>query len=207
MLITKIEQQKKNKSRWSIFADGSFVLGVSEDTIFKFGLRVKDELDDNELRKIREYDEYIYGKKIAFDFLSYRTRSVKEIKDKLKKKSISADSIDKVIEHLAKLNLINDEVFAQEFVNAKVKFKPSGKRVLSQKLIEKGIAKEVREKVLSDTFERVDEKELAMQNFKKYFNRLKDKEPLEQRKKMFDHLVRKGFGFDLVKEIIKENIK
>lgn len=207
MLITKIERQKKNKSRWSIFLDGEFVFGVSEDTIIKFGLRTNDELNDEEEKEIRDYDEFTYGKKAALDFLSYRQRSVKEIKDKLKKKLLSSSSVEKVITHLEKVGLIDDLAFAVEFVNAKLRMKPKGKRVLDQKLMEKGISKEVREKVLTDTFEHIDENELALQNFNKYFPRVKNKERMEQKKKIFEHLVRKGFDFDTVNQVIRENLR
>ena len=38
MHITKIERQKKRSSRKSIFIDGSFAFGVSDDILLKFAL-------------------------------------------------------------------------------------------------------------------------------------------------------------------------
>jgi len=207
MTITKIEKQKKNKDRWNVFIDGAFACGVNSDTLLKFQLKSGDEIDENKLKEIRDFDEYLYSKKIAFDFLSYRIRSEKELKDKLKGKDISHTSIERTIEHLKELKLINDEEFARQLISEKLASKPVGKAVLRQKLIQKGISFKLSDEILKEYFSEDNEKEFVISNFDKYFRRVEGLDRQQKRKKMFDYLARKGFDFDIIKQVINEKIE
>jgi regulatory protein len=186
--------------------EGEFAVGISEETLLNFGLRTDDEITKETLAELIEYDEYIYAKKCALDFLSYRIRSTAEIKDKLRTKNISAGTSERVIKHLQKLGLIDDEEFARQLVQSYISEKPLGKKVIMQKLFQKGISKQVGEKVLDNIFDSLNEKELALTNFKKYFIKLRDKDINKKKKKVFEFLARKGFSFDVINEIINENI-
>jgi regulatory protein len=207
MTITKIEKQKRNKDRWNVFIDGIFACGINSDTFLKYQLKTGDNIDENMLREIRNFDEYLFSKKIAFDFLSYRIRSEKEIKDKLKGKDISQSSIERTIEHLKELKLINDEEFARQLITEKLSGKPVGKSVLRQKLVQKGISFAQSDEILKEFFSEDDEKEFVKTNFDKYFRRVEGLEKQQKRKKMFDYLARKGFDFEIIKQVINENIK
>jgi regulatory protein len=207
MLITQLTRQKKNRKRYNVYLEGEFYCGLYDDTILKYGLCKGDEISEAKINEIVNFDEYIYGKKIAFDYLSYRIRTVSEIKKKLLSKEISEESVEKVLKHMAELGLTNDEEFARQLVNEKIKRKPVGKKVLKQKLFQKGISRELSDSVIEKAFDEVDEKELAMVNFRKYFPRLEGIEINSQKKKIFDYLAGKGFDFDIIKEIINENIR
>ena len=86
----------------------------------------------------------------AFHFLSFRSRSEKEMRDYLQKKEFS--QIDETIEKLKNLDFINDNKFTQEFIESRSKNKPKGKKALMIELARKGIKIENIE---------IDEKELA----------------------------------------------
>ncbi|MBI5358118.1 RecX family transcriptional regulator [Candidatus Amesbacteria bacterium] len=73
----------------------------------------------------------------AFHYLSFRSRSEKEMRDYLKKKEIL--EIDETIEKLKELDFINDNKFIQEFVDSRSKNKPKGKKALMIELARKGI--------------------------------------------------------------------
>jgi len=204
--ITKIERQKKDRNRCNLYIDGVFFCGLYDDTVLKYGIAANDEVTEKKLVEIKDFDEYIYGKKIAFDYLSYRVRTVSEIRKKLKAKKISDESVENVLNHLSELKLTNDEEFAKQLIQEKLSRNPSGKRVLKQKLFEKGISKEVSDMAIKTAFENLDEKELALKSFKKYYNRIKSEEPDKQKRKTFDFLSRRGFNFDIINQIIKENL-
>ncbi len=206
LTITKIERQKKNRGRCNIYVDDVFFCGLYDDTVLKYGLAANDEITEQKLNEIKEFDEYIYGKKIAFDYLAYRIRTAAEIRKKLKAKSISAEITEKILKHLTELNLIDDAEFAKQLISEKIKRKPAGKTFLKQKLFEKGISKEIAEKALEEAFENIDEKEVAMQCFLKYYPKVKPLEKDKQRKKIFDTLARKGFDYDIINQVIREKL-
>ena len=207
MTITAIQQQKKNKKRWNVYIDGEFSCGVAEDTVLKFGLRTKDDLDRKTLDKIKEFDEFVYAKKIAYDFLSYRNRSVYEITRKLKSKDISFDSIQKIIKHIKELGLLDDEQFAKQLISDKIKRKPVGKKILVQKLFQKGVDKDVRTKVLEQEYTPENERAFALENFRKLFPKIKEQDKNTQRRKTYELLARRGFDYDVISEIIREYLK
>ncbi|HWA07611.1 MAG TPA: RecX family transcriptional regulator [Ignavibacteria bacterium] len=204
MLITKLEKQKKNNKRYNLYIAGEFYCGLYDDTILKFGIASGDELTENRLTEIREFDEYIYGKKISFDYLSYRIRTAAEIKKKLKSKDISPAITDKVIHHLNELGLINDEEFAKQLITEKIKNKPAGRRLLQQKLFEKGISKQVSETAIEKYLTDEDEKKMALKIYSKLKPKLKGLEKQKAKQKIYETLARKGFEYDIINEIIRE---
>jgi regulatory protein len=206
MIISKIEKQKKDRKRYNIYLEGEFFCGLYEDTILKYGLAAGDGVSEAELNDIREFDEYLYGKKAAMDYLSYRIRTNAEIRKKLRSKKLSESAIERVIGHLVDLGLLNDEEFAKQLITEKIKRKPIGRRLLKQKLFEKGVPAVTGELVMERIFSEINEKDLALWNFTKYYKKVKDLEISERKSKVFDYLARKGFDFDIVNEVIRENI-
>jgi regulatory protein len=207
LVITSIEKQKKAKNRWNVFVDGEFFCGLYADTILKYGLHVNNDYSKTVLNEIKDYDEYIFGKDIALNYLSYRIRTVSELKKKLKEKKVSVKTTEKILKYLEESGLINDEEFARVLIEDRIKRKPVGIRVLKQKLYEKGVPKQIGEKVLENVFNNVDEKQLALINFKKLYPKIKDKEKQVQKKKTYEYLTRKGFGYDVISEIVYEELK
>jgi regulatory protein len=206
VVITKIEKQKKSRNRWNIYIDGEFACGVYEDTLAKYGLAVDDEVSGETVSEIKEFDEYLFAKKAAYDFLSYRIRSTSEIIEKLTSKKVSAGTIERVVEHLKNLGLVNDEAFTRELVQSKLGSKPVGKRVIKQKLFQKGIPGSLGDKVLEEMYSGDSEKEMALLTFKKYLPKVTNLDKIKKKKKLFYHLIRKGFDIDTVKLIINENL-
>ena len=140
MLITKITKQKKSSKRFNLYVDDEFACGLGVDTIAKYGLSAGDKISKKTLDELLGFDEYIYAKKISYDLLSFRLRSTKEIRDKLRFKKISPKIIDRTISHLSELNFLNDEEFAKQYILAKTASKPLGKNLIKQKLIQFGIS-------------------------------------------------------------------
>lgn len=204
MLITKLERQKKNHKRYNLYLEGEFYCGLYDDTLLKYGLASGDDVTEKQIEEIRGFDEYIYGKRIAFDYLSYRIRTISEIKKRLKKAKLQEETIEKVITHLKELKLVDDEAFARQLVAEKIKNKPSGKRMIEKKLYEMGIPKQVGESVLNEMLDEETEKALALKVYEKLIPKISGLDKQEARKKIFAKLASRGFNFDIINEIIRE---
>jgi regulatory protein len=202
LIITSIEEQKK-KGRYNIFLDGEFAFGLYRETIYHFGLRSKDKLDEIKIKEIISYDEINFGKKVAYRFLNFKPRSEKEVMNKLKSHKLSDDSINTIIDSLKEFKFINDEQYAKMFIESKVSLKPEGRRSLKIKLSQKGIEKETAEKTVEDNYSEETEFQKAQDLFKKYQKKVKAKTPLEKKQKCYRHLLAKGFSFDLIKRVLK----
>lgn len=75
----------------------------------------------------------------AFRYLSFRARSEKELRDSLLEKEFSKEEIDSTIARLKELNYINDSQFTRDFVSARGRNKPEGKKLLIMELKKKGV--------------------------------------------------------------------
>lgn len=197
MVITKIEKQKKDKNRYNIHIDDEFAFGLFEDTVLKFGLRTKDEVDDSKVKEMKEFDEYGYGKKIAYAYLSYRQRSKKELTTKLKEKKISAETIQKVLDLLEKQKYIDDKSYAKNYLESKTRGKSIGRRLVKMKLQEKGIDKDLAEDTIAANYSEDKETELAVKLLKKYEKKIKYKNESDKRSKSCRYLISRGFDYEI----------
>jgi regulatory protein len=202
--ITKIESQKKNPKRRSIFLDGEFAFGLDEEVLYKYGLKEGEELDQKKIGQILESEVKKESKDAALKFLSYRMRSEKEVRDKLKKKEFANDLIDEVIKDLKRINLIDDSNFASAFVRDKISNKPQGKILLKQELWKKGIKDETIEKVLKEYFEDEEEElNLAKNLLEKRKKRYENLDKNIAKRRMMSFLLRRGFSYEIVKQALK----
>lgn len=202
MVITKIEKQKKNKERYNIFIDGEFIFGLYEDSLVKYGLRPGDELTPEKVKEMQEYDEFGYGKKVAYSFLAYKQRSKKELVKKLKLKKISEGSIEKITELLENQKYLNDEIYAGNYLEDKLNSRPIGKNLAKLKLSEKGIDKEVIESTLNKMYNEDKEMEYAEKVLEKYAKKVKYKDAADKKNKCYKYLISKGFDFDTVRKVL-----
>jgi len=200
--ITSIEPQKR-KGRFNIFLDGEFAFGADKETIYNFGLRKNDDITEDKINEIIEYDEFNFSKKIAYNFLNYKSRTEKEIKKKLKEKKISEKSIDKVIAILKNLKFIDDTRYAKLYVEEKLTNNPKGKRVISMKLAEKGVSKEVINSIIDSQYNEDKETAKAKELLLKYLKKVRAKSDLDKKQKCYRYLLSRGFDYEIVKEVCK----
>lgn len=103
----------------------------------------------DEIQKIKDH---------AFNLLSYRDRSCKELKDRLLEKGFEENNVDSVIERLEELGYINDKDFAYKWVRYRIKHKPRGKNLLKKELFSKGI----NDKIINKTINKLLDDELEI---------------------------------------------
>jgi regulatory protein len=144
----------------------------------------------------------------AVNLLTYKARSVKELRERLLEKTWTNEQIvDEVIEKLKFYGYVNDDVFAKNLASSKLRQKPMGKRLLQQKLSLKKLDKETVETAMEKAFDETPEDELIDLSIAKRL-RLKGKpETREDSKKFYDYLLRQGFSYDLVSGKMRELAK
>jgi regulatory protein len=197
--ITEIEPQQKNPQRVNIYLDGEFAFGLA--AIVAAWLKLGQLLGEVEIARLKAADEQevIYQK--ALHFLSFRPRSSTEVRQNLSKRHIPEALIDETIQRLQKANLLNDEAFAQAWVENRNSFHPRGKAALRSELRRKGLSDEIVQSVL-DT--QVDEESLAVEAARKHARRLAGLEWPEFRQKLAGFLTRRGFSYDTLAPVVSE---
>lgn len=84
--------------------------------------------------------------------LSRRDHSVSEVRRKLKAKWFSPEQIDEAITWAQEQQLLDDESFAQKYIESVMRSKAVGRRWLQHKLREKGVSAGVVEQTLAQSY-------------------------------------------------------
>lgn len=190
--ITAIKVQKRNPQRVNIYLDGEYALGLSR--IVAGWLEVGQELSDDKIAALQAEDSREAAYQKALKLLSYRARSQAEIQDYLRKGDMSQDIIDEVLERLRSNGLVDDERFAQTWVENRNDFRPRGRPVLAMELRQQGIAQDI----IDETLSGIDEEDLAYRAGLKQARKWKGLPRPEFRRKMVSFLARRGFSYDII---------
>ena len=219
--ITKISPQKR-RQRVNIFLDEKFAFGLDLETFSKYDLRVDQEISQKKIEEIIKEEEFLKVYDKILRFLSFRPRSKKEVKDYFYKKSVGDETQKMIIKKLERLKFLDDKQFALWWVEQRITFRPSGKRFLEYELRKKGINKEIIDEVLKDKilkgfFQKEEETqeanvgrvdtsfdfEMALRAAQKKLRIYEKLSSFEFRKKMTAFLTRRGFSWEVIKEVIK----
>ena len=140
----------------------------------------------------------------AVKLLAAKPRSVAELRERLLRgKNANEEVVENVIARLREYGYLNDERFAFSYASYKVKQKPVGRRRLERDLKFKKIDSAVANEALQMVFAETPEEQLIDQAIAKRLRiRGKPKNRAEA-KSLFDHLLRRGFQFEIVSEKVR----
>lgn len=146
---------------------------------------------------------------VALKFLSYRPRSEKEVRDRLERKKIDPQIIDKIVLRLTELRFLNDLEFVKWWIESRTRFKPRSLRLIKFELQQKGIPFELIESGIRNQESSKSEKDL--ENAKKLveskIHKYKGLSKFELTQKLGPFLQRRGFGYETIKSAIDEALK
>lgn len=194
--ITALKLQKRNRNRVNVYLDDEFAFGLSR--IVAAWLHTGQELSEEKIAELKAKDGVEVALQRALNFLSYRARSEKEVRQNLTKHGYDEPVIDEIIERLKRGGLLNDADFAEQWVDNRSEFRPRGRQVLRLELRQKGIPDEI----ISSTLEPLDETELAFRAAQKKARRYRELEYPDFRKKMSGFLARRGFHYGIISEVV-----
>lgn len=195
--ITALKVQAKNKNRVNVYLDGEFAFGLVMIEAAK--LRLGQVLSDADIERIKKSDdsEMVFEK--AVKFISYRPRSEKEVRQNLKKKEIEAGLIDEAVARLKRAGLLNDDQFAQLWVESRSHSKPKGTRALKVELTKKGVGREAIDAAVAGT----NDEEVARRLAASRAPRLKKLSKIEFRRKLGSYLARRGINYEIISEVVE----
>lgn len=137
----------------------------------------------------------------AVRLLAAKPRSVRELRDRLLEKLWTSDVIvDAVIEKLKEYKYLDDEQYSRDLAVSNLRQKPQGKRRLQQTMALKKLDKDLVSQAIAEAFAKYPESDLIDQSIAKRLRIKGIPETREDKKKFYDHLMRQGFGFDLIRE-------
>ena len=207
--VVDLKRKKRTKEWYLIYLnDGREILSYI-DFIVKFKVKVGKQLTEEQIKEMKSESEVILAKEIAYRFISYKPRTLKEVSDKLKAKGFQSDLVSKVVEELKNYGFINDLEYARNFVLNRSRSKTLGELALRRELLSKGISSEIVDEVLSERENLIDEFEIALDLAQ---GKLKQIKSLKKRKKgrdeykrrIYEFLLRRGFKFETINRVMRE---
>lgn len=142
--------------------------------------------------------------KRAAKLLAAKQRSVAELREKLSTtRGATKANIDEVIARLSQYGYLDDARFAQSYASLRLRERPIGRRRLQRDLWLKKVDKKTAETALDEVFETTPEEELIVRAIAKRIRLRGKPKTRDDAKKLFDHLLRQGFEFELVSENVR----
>lgn len=191
-ILTAITAQRRNQERVNIFLDGEYAFSLSMVTAAY--LRIGQQLTDEKVAELRVEDDYERAKEAALNLITYRPRSVQEVRRKLETKEYDEQTIERVVLRLQELALLDDEAFARYWVEQREAFRPRSQMALRQELSQKGVSRDVLQNVLGE----VDEDDAAVRAADKKAQQWANLPEDIFRQKVGAFLQRRGFGYAIV---------
>src|SRR5665213_363445 len=198
MEITKISKVGK-QDKFAIFIDGVLKIFLTGQSVLDNNLFVGTTLRKDQIKKLDNQSTYDVLFLKALNYISLRVRSEGEVKTYLKRKDASLDEQKEIINRLKKLDLVNDERFAEAFIHDKLLQAPASKRKISYELKKKQIAEDIIERSISND-QMSDEESLN-----KLIVMKRRQTKYQDDLKLMQYLVRNGFNYGDVKKALKND--
>ena len=145
-----LKYKKVSKNKYKIFLDNDSNITLYEDVIINNNLLIKKEVSSEELLNIEKENNNISTYEIALNYIEIKMRSIKEIKDYLKKKNIDSKLIDIAVNKLIKNGYLNYYLYAKAFVNDEFNLTNKGPLKIKKELKKHDIKDDVINELISN---------------------------------------------------------
>ncbi len=197
MIITSVEPQR-NRRRVNVFVDGRFALSLGRSFALEKGLHDGMAIDEAELQALRAEDERRTAYDSALRLLSYRPRSEKEIRQRLRRLNASSEVIDETVARLLASHYLDDAAFAEFWRESRQTISPRGRRLVRSELLYKGVDADT----ATAAVDGLDDEESAYRAASKRLKTLSGEDYDAFRRKLGGFLTRRGFSYETARRTL-----
>ncbi len=200
---------RKDEKNVSVYFENGECLILSEDTFYSSGLRKGDEISEDRFSFFIEQNILYHIKQRALSFLGRRFHSERELFIKLKSKSYDERLIKIVLNDLREKSFIDDNVFANHFIEEKLKKKSWGKNKIRAALFSKGVSGSIIDEAIQAFDSEEDQNETALTLANKKYNSLIKRETDNRKimQKIISFLLSRGFDYEISAEVVNKIIQ
>ncbi|MBR2996895.1 RecX family transcriptional regulator [Candidatus Saccharibacteria bacterium] len=199
-VVTELRQGVKNPNRVNVFIDGKYEFSLDVTQVVEYKLKKGMKLTAEQVAEYKKASEYGKLYQRTLEWVLTRPRSERETRDYLRKKiydkKLDNNYIEKIIEKLKLKKYLDDEKFAEWYVENRFVKKGVSIKRLKMELMKKGVKRELAEATINK-IGRGDETEIKKIVAKKR-TRYDDE-------RLISYLVRQGFDYHLAQTVVREN--
>ena len=135
---------------------------------------------------------------LALNIVNQQAITSARMLQRLTRRGHSAAACRDVLAELTRLGLLDDHQFAQSFIRSLMRAKPAGARLLTSRLIQRGVPRDIATKSVADALASVDQRQEATRLARARADRMPARlEPEARRRRLFGLLARRGFPPDI----------
>ena len=190
---------RERRGRARISVDGEFWAEIDSGVAAERGLREGVALSHEELGEVRVVGERALAMARALNFLGYRARSEREVRDRLRRYGYGEETVGAVIRRLEELGYLDDAEFAR--MVAREKARKYGPRRVSVELRRSGVDAEVAHEVVEEEFAGRSEIEAAFSAAARRYNRGGSD---AEARRVYGFLMRRGYSAEVCAEVARE---
>lgn len=192
--ITDITKTKKGLN--ALFSENGFLFSVDDMLLAQYKIKTGSCFSQQELTLLYEKSNTNKAVQKAYNLLSYRSHSRRELYTKLCR-NFDSDCADAACDRMENLGLINDEEYCKAKAEYLINVKKCSLGETRAKLLTLGINKDIIESCIELYDSDVQAENLRYIIEKKYYSKL------DQPQKVIAALMRKGFGYSDIKSALR----
>ena len=192
--VTALLPQPRRKDRVNLFLDSAFAFPLHKKLAQEAGLFIGQELAEADIRALEHQATLRFALDIAYRFLALRPRTEAEIRTRLRRGRVAAELTERVVARLKEQRLLDDVAFAHQWAEHRAASSPRSRSLVRHELQLKGIGQELAQEAVLE----LDDEEAAYQAGARRVTRLKVQDHQEFRKRLWDFLRRRGFGYNVI---------
>ncbi len=198
--VTKLERQKRRKTRVSVFLDEEYAFSLEELTAAK--LQLGQFLGESEIAALQGEDEANRAQERALGLLEHRPRGRFELQQRLRRADFSDGAIEEALARLEQVELVDDRAFAKFWVEQRLTFRPRGKRALRYELRRRGVGGEAINRALQGVSDAESAEALVARRLQRMVGWQEDREKAKDG--LFALLRNRGFDYHTIKEALDQ---
>lgn len=198
MKITDITPQIKNKSRVSVYADGEYCFSLDGADALRLGVKIGAEISAEDLKIYNLESNLSKAKEKAFDIVTRKAVTEKELRTKLADKGYDTVICDIVVETMKEYNYIDDFDYCERFFEYAVS-KGWGRSKITFELKRRGVEDAIVQEALT-AFDDEPEKRIS-DIIDTRFSEV-DFSDFRQKQKVVRFFASRGFDFDSINNAI-----
>lgn len=202
-LITAVHRDSKQKQRYHIDLDDDYAFSVHEDILVKYNLFKGTEIDEAFYLEVLLAEERHKAYLAALRYLGIRPRTSSQLRTYLAEKGFTPEVAQVVCSRCEEQGYINDETFARQWVEERLRLKPRSPYMLRMELQQRGVDRSIVDHAVSGV-SREAELEAARALIDKKARRITGSPNPDEERKLLSMLMRKGFSSGVIQQIRTE---
>lgn len=196
--ITAVSTQTRNNSRVSVFIEGSFSFGCYKAVFLESRLSVGQELQHNSYEKLMQQENRFKLREYWLGLLGRRAHTGAELIRKARQKNYEESHFEDLLEEFRERGYLDEAAYARSYIQEVSSLKKWGPVKIRAELKKRGVPESVFSQLLPDMLPEDDLaplKALVLKNSRRF---RRESDILKRKKKVADHLLRKGHKADQV---------